>query len=212
MEVISVNIGAERLIDYRGKKVKTGIFKSPVNTAVFLEKSGVKNDHVADLRYHGGPDKACYIYAADHYDFWKKQYPNLAWEYGMFGENITVKGLDEKQLQIGDIFYLGDTRVQVSQPRQPCFKLGARFESQTILKKFISNPYPGVYVRIIDPGTVKKGDTMHLSERLHDSIGLLEVWELLYGTNVDQNLLRFAVNFQYLAEDCKINLRKKLTE
>jgi MOSC domain-containing protein YiiM len=210
MEVISVNIGKAQEITYRGKTVKTGIFKLPVSQAILLGKTDVEKDAVIDRKYHGGLDKACYLYSADHYPFWKKLYPDLKWEYGMFGENITVKGLSEAQIQIGDIFQIGDARVQVSQPRQPCFKLGARFESQKIVKQFSQQPFPGIYVRIIEEGLVKKGDTMRLSERLHDSIGLLEVWDLLYSKTPDQDLLEFAVDFQHLATSCQADLRKKL--
>ncbi|MDA7803045.1 MOSC domain-containing protein [Crocinitomix sp.] len=210
MKVRSVNIGEKRLVKWRGKEVPTGIFKYPIDKAIHLGKTDVVGDAVVDRRYHGGTDKACYIYSADHYEFWQTQYPDLEFQDGIFGENITVEGLNEAQIQIGDIFYIGECRVQVRQPRQPCFKLGVRFGTQKIVKNFINNPFPGVYVSVIDEGTVKKGDQMRLSERLHDSIGLLEVWGLLYGTEPDQDLLEFAVNFQHLAEECKASLRKRI--
>lgn len=210
MEVVSVNIGQEKMVSWRGKSVKTGIFKSPVNQPIYLGKTDVETDAVIDRRYHGGIDKACYIYSADHYDFWKAEFPLLAWQYGMFGENITVKGLNEKQVQIGDIFYLGNTRVQVSQPRQPCFKLGIRMGTQTILKKFINQAFPGIYVRVIDEGTVSVGDEMHLSERLHNTLGVLEVWDLLYKKEIDKDLLEFAIEHPQLADACKKDLRTRL--
>ncbi|MCC7452918.1 MAG: MOSC domain-containing protein [Crocinitomix sp.] len=210
MEVVSVNIGQEKMVSWRGKSVKTGIFKSPINQPIYLGKTDVETDAVIDRRYHGGIDKACYIYSADHYDFWKAEFPLLAWQYGMFGENITVKGLDEKQVQIGDIFYLGNTRVQVSQPRQPCFKLGIRMGTQTVLKKFINQPFPGIYVRVIDEGTVSVGDEMHLSERLHNTLGVLEVWDLLYKKEIDKDLLEFAIEHPQLADACKKDLRSRL--
>lgn len=210
MIVRSVNIGEKRLVNWRGKEVPTGIFKFPVQEAIHLGKTDVIGDNVVDRKYHGGIDKACYLYSADHYQFWQERYPQLNFEDGFFGENITVEGLNEKQIQIGDIYYIGDCRVQVRQPRQPCFKLGIRFGTQKIVKDFIQNPFPGVYVSVIEEGKVAAEDKMQLSERLHDSIGLLEVWELLYGSNPDQDLLEFASNFQHLAEDCKASLRKRI--
>ena len=209
MKVVSVNIGERKGVKYRGKTVQTGVFKKPVTHPIILGKFDVEGDAVIDRRYHGGEFKACYLYSADHYEFWKNKYPDLEWEYGMFGENITVEGLNEKEIQIGDIFYLGDCRVRVTQPRQPCFKLGLRFGSQTIVKAFSKAPFPGVYVSVIEEGTVKIGDNFSLSERLHDTIGLLDVYELIYTKTPNQEALDFALDFQFLPENVKETLRKR---
>ncbi len=209
MKVVSVNIGERKGVKYRGKTVQTGVFKKPVTHPIILGKFDVEGDAVIDRRYHGGEFKACYLYSADHYEFWKNKYPDLEWEYGMFGENITVEGLNEKEIQIGDIFYLGDCRVRVTQPRQPCFKLGLRFGSQTIVKAFSQAPFPGVYVSVIEEGTVKIGDNFYLSERLHDTIGLLDVYELIYTKTPNQEALDFALDFQFLPENVKETLRKR---
>jgi MOSC domain-containing protein YiiM len=209
MKVVSVNIGERQGLKYRGKTVQTGIFKKPVAHPIILGKSDVEGDAVIDRKYHGGEFKACYIYSADHYEFWKNKYPQLEWEYGMFGENITVEGLNEKEIQIGDIFYLGDCRVRVTQPRQPCFKLGLRFGSQTIVKAFSQAPFPGLYVSVIEEGAVKIGDNFSLSERLHDTIGLLDVYELIYTQTPNQEALDFALDFQFLPENVKETLRKR---
>ena len=208
MKVVSVNIGERKGVKYRGKTVQTGVFKKPVTHPIILGKFDVEGDAVIDRRYHGGEFKACYLYSADHYEFWKNKYPDLEWEYGMFGENITVEGLNEKEIQIGDIFYLGDCRVRVTQPRQPCFKLGLRFGSQTIVKAFSQAPFPGVYVSVIEEGTVKIGDNFSLSERLHDTIGLLDVYELIYTKTPNQEALDFALDFQFLPENVKETLLK----
>lgn len=210
MKVVAVNIGEKQTVFWRGKPVQTGIYKYPVDHPIVLGKTDVEGDVVYDRKYHGGTDKACYLYSEDHYNYWKEKYPDLDWSYGMFGENITVKGLNEAELQIGDILYIGECRVQVSQPRQPCFKLGIRFDTQKVLKEFIAAPYPGVYVKVIQEGAVQTGDHVQLSERLHDSIGLLEVWNLLYNKNPDQDLLEFAAHFQHLGKGAKDTLLKKL--
>lgn len=212
MKVHAVNIGPKRTVEWRGKQIETGIFKSEVNHPIHLGKTDVELDAVVDRVHHGGIDKACYIYSFDPYEFWQEKYPNLELNPGFFGENITVKGLDEQHIQIGDIYQIGDVRVKVTQPRQPCYKLGIRFENQNIIKAFIQAPYPGIYVKIIETGKVKKGDEMRLSERLHDSIGLLEVWDLLYQPNPDPELLEFACQFQHLADDCRASLRKRLNQ
>lgn len=212
MKVVSVNIGEKKTVIWRDKPVITGIYKMPVNHPIVLGETDVEGDVVYDRKYHGGIDKACYIYSADTYPMWKEKYPDLDWNYGMFGENITVEGLNENELQIGDIFYLGDCRVQVTQPRQPCFKLGIRFNTQKVLKDFINLPHPGIYVKIIEGGAVKVGDEMHLSERIHNSIGVNEVWRLMYDKEPNQEDLEFAVNLQYLAEAYKSGLRDRLID
>lgn len=209
MKVVSVNIGERKQLKYRGKLIETGIYKNPVDHAIELGSTDVVGDHVVDRRYHGGKHKACYLYSADHYAFWKNKYPDLDWHFGMFGENITVEGLNEKEIQIGDIFNIGNCRVRVTQPRQPCFKLGLRFGSQTIVKAFSQAPFPGVYVSVIESGTVNVGDHFSLSERLHDTIGLLDIYDLIYTKNPDQDLLDFALDFQFLPESVKETLRKR---
>ncbi|MGB1102714.1 MAG: MOSC domain-containing protein [Crocinitomicaceae bacterium] len=212
MKVANVNIGKKQTVSWRGKPVETGIFKHPQNQPIRLESEDVLGDAVVDRRYHGGIDKACYLYSADHYAFWQSEFPEVDWQDGMMGENITIEGLSEKRIQIGDIYAIGDALVQVTQPRQPCFKLGIRVGTQKIIKAFINNPYPGVYVKVIREGEVKKGDDFQLRERLHNSIGLLEVWDLLYKDNYDEELMEFAIEFQHLADECKDSLRKRMNK
>lgn len=209
MKVVSVNIGEKKAIEWNGEEVFTGIYKYPVDQPIILGKEDVVGDQVIDRRYHGGIDKACYIYSANHYPFWQEKYPELDWAHGMFGENITVEGLNEAQVQIGDIYSIGECRVQVTQPRQPCFKLGVRFNNQMVLKDFINAPFPGIYVKVIEEGKVAAGDSFTLSERLHNSIGLLEVWNLLYQKDRDPDLLDFAIDFHHLADACRDSLRKR---
>ena len=162
MQIISTNIGRIREVSWRGQKITTGIFKEPVNEPLFLGKMGINKDEVADLKHHGGSDKACYLYSADCYPYWKKRFPGQDLNWGIFGENLTVEGLDEGTIKIGEVYTIGKTVVQVSQPRLPCYKLGIRFESEKIVKQFLDSPYPGVYLRVIEEGYVKKGDKMEL--------------------------------------------------
>jgi MOSC domain-containing protein YiiM len=208
MKIISLNIGEKKTVSWRGKPVQTGIFKYPVDGPLYLGKEDVEGDVVYDRRYHGGISKACYLFSADHYADWKKMFPNLEWTYGMFGENLTVEGLQESEFLIGDILRIGGATVQISQPRQPCFKLGIRFGTQTVLKKFIQKNQPGIYVRVLDSENVFKNDAVELIERPHNSIRLLEVWDLLYAQNPDEDLLNFALDYPLLSEGCKESLRQ----
>jgi MOSC domain-containing protein YiiM len=208
MEIISTNIAQPEIIEWRGQSVQTGIYKYPVETSIFLGLEDVVNDHVFDRRYHGGVDKACYLYSADHYSFWKEQYPSLEWQWGMFGENLTVKGLDESQIKIGDRFLIGAAEVQVSQPRQPCFKLGVRFGNQQIVDDFWQLPFPGVYVRVLKEGSVKKGDQLVLLDRNQGSLTVSEVFSIFRINHENADLIQKAVQEPFLAESCKRDLQK----
>jgi len=209
MIVTSVNIGQPKHVNWNGKTVSTGIFKSPV-PSIELEMTDVKLDHVIDRRYHGGIDKACYLYSEDHYAYWKGLYPSLEFNHGMFGENITIKDLDESKIMIGDIYRIGGATVQVTQPRQPCFKLGIVFNTQKILKEFINSNYPGIYLKVLEGNTVSAGDSMDLIERQHNSMSVSEIYRLLYDKNPNQDDLHYALSINTLANDCKMALRKRI--
>lgn len=209
MNVKSVNIGDKKNVKWRGKNVFTRIYKVPTDK-IFLNFTDVENDVVVDRKHHGGIDKACYIYSSNHYNYWKQLYPTLNFIDGMFGENVTINHLNESKIYIGDIYKLGDATVQVTQPRQPCFKLGIRFGTQKIIKQFINQPYPGIYLKIIECGEVKKGDDFQLIERQHDSLSVTEIWNLLYQKEYNKNDIELALSLPYLADACKKSLQKRL--
>lgn len=209
MFVTSVNIGQVKDVIWNGKTVKTGIYKSPV-TSITLEANDVKHDNVVDRRYHGGIDKACYIYSKDHYKHWENLYPNLQFKPGMFGENITINGLNESKIMIGDIYRIGGATVQVTQPRQPCFKLGIVFNTQKVLKEFINSNFPGIYLKVLEGEDVIAGDAMELIERQHNSMSVSEIYRLLYDKQPNQEDIKFAIQINTLSDDCKQSLMKRL--
>lgn len=211
MKIISTNIGEPRIVNWKGKEVKTGIFKYPVNHPIFLGSEDVENDHVIDRRYHGGVDKACYLYSADHYEYWQKLYPHLEMLFGIFGENLTVEGLHEAQVNIGDIFKIGETVVQATQPRQPCFKLEFRFNNDKIVRQFIDSGFSGVYVRVLEKGNVNAGDSVELIEK-KDTLSIQEVYELLYSSEFQKKAVEQAVNDPFIAASCKKDLLKRWGE
>lgn len=208
MDVISTNIGTKKKIIYRGKEILTGIYKYPVNEPLHLGKTDVENDAVIDRRYHGGADKACYIYSADHYPFWQQKYPNLDWSWGMFGENLSVKGMDESELYIGDIFKVGTSVVQITQPRQPCFKLGIRLEDDKAVKEFVKANKPGAYVRILVEGKIKVGDRFIPIEQKPDNLSIKEIYHLIYNEKDNIEQIKKAVQMPELAESCRKDLNK----
>ena len=211
MKVISVNIGEPRTIQWRDKSVKTGIYKYPVEAPIYLEKEDVKNDHVIDRNHHGGADKACYAYSLDHFKYWQKRYPDIDFHHGMFGENLTVEGMNEAEIFIGNCYKVGEAEVQVTQPRQPCFKLGVRFGTQNMIRQFVDSGFPGVYFRILKPGKVAKGNKLILIEK-KDSLSVQKVFELLYSKDFQKEAVKKAIDDPFIAESCRKDLLKRWGE
>ncbi|SFJ06375.1 MOSC domain-containing protein [Olleya namhaensis] len=194
MQITSTNIAKPTTIEWNGKKQTTGMYKNPIDTGINLEKEDVKGDEVSDRKHHGGIFKACYLFSEDHYDYWKNLYPNIDFNYGIFGENLTVKGLDETKIRVGDIYKIGTALVQVTQPREPCFKLGIRFGTQTILKQFIKHARPGTYVRVLEEGLVKPGDHMLLVQAATNSLTTAQLFTLLFSKQKDQSQLALIID------------------
>ncbi|HET8910004.1 MAG TPA: MOSC domain-containing protein, partial [Ktedonobacteraceae bacterium] len=137
MRVISVNVGQPREVIWKGRTVSTGIFKEPVEGRIKVGRLNLDGDRQADLTVHGGPEKAIYVYPAEHYSYWRQEFPEMELPWGMFGENLTLEGLLEKDAHVGDQFQLGSAKVMVVQPRLPCYKLGLKFKRDDILKRFL---------------------------------------------------------------------------
>ncbi len=209
MKIISTNIGEAKTFDWHGEKVTTGIFKHPVQEPLFLGAEDVEKDHVVDRRHHGGVDKACYMYAADHYYYyWKDKFPNTELSWGMFGENLTVEGLNEAEINIGDVFKIGETVVQATQPRQPCFKLDIRFNTHGLVRQFVDSGYSGVYLRVLEKGKVSTGDLVELIEP-QNSISIQKVFQLLYTSEFEKEAIETAINNPFIAASCKKDLLKR---
>jgi MOSC domain-containing protein YiiM len=189
MQVISTNLGTPTTFIWNGREEQTGIFKKPVSQSLILNTTDVSNDTVIDRVHHGGINKACYLFASDNYPYWKKLYPDLDWNWGMFGENLTIEGLDESTIRVGDIYKLGTALVQISQPREPCYKLGIRFGTQDILRQFIDHKKPGTYVLILEEGEVKTGDRLELQEQSENTLTTQQFYELMFMREKPKELL-----------------------
>ena len=206
MQIISTNIAKPRTIIWNGNQVTTGIFKVPTNEPIYLEKEQVKGDEISDRKVHGGEFKACYLFSSDDYPYWKNKYPNLDWSWGMLGENLTVKGLDENNIYIGDIYKIGSALVQITQPREPCFKFGVKFGTQNVLKQFIEHGRPGTYVRVLEEGFVSINDNIELVKRAEGSLTTSQFFKLLYDKTKNQNHLKLALKNDALPERKKVKL------
>jgi MOSC domain-containing protein YiiM len=208
LKVASVNIGKRITKEWHGKSFTTGIFKKPVQTSIELGLEDVVNDSVCDRKFHGGVDKACYLYPLDHYEYWKSVYPNLEWQNGMFGENLTIDGFDEQEHSIGDVFELGTSIVQISEPRQPCSTLNMRFDSNQMVKEFVKYGFCGAYLRVIKPGEVKAGDQLIKIEKSKQEVTLHEIFQLLYKKNGSAERALEVLGHPHLGDACKRELRK----
>lgn len=206
MIIISTNLAQPKMVSWRGQKVSTGIFKHPVKEPILLKANEVDKDLIADKRVHGGEFKACYLFSSEYYSYWQNLYPNLVWNWGMFGENLTVEGLDESKIHVGDIYKVGNALVQITQPREPCFKLGIRFETQQILKQFIEHGHPGTYVKIVKEGTVKTGDTFELEEKSKNNLTTQQLYQLYFSEVKNKELLKLAIECEALPEKKRIKL------
>ena len=149
MKVLSVNVGLPRNVLFNGQIITTAIFKDPVNGHIILRKLNLDGDKQADLTVHGGIDKAVYSYPEEHYDYWRKQFPNMDLVWGMFGENFTTKGLLEDAVNVGDQFQIGSAKLVATQPRMPCYKLGVRFGRMDVIRKFMTSGRPGIYFKVL---------------------------------------------------------------
>ena len=211
MRVSSTNRAEPKTVKWKGREVVTGIFKYPDNIGIYLGTTDVEQDAVIDRKYHGGIDKACYLFSADIYPYWKEKYPNLDWNFGMFGENLTIEGLDERTLFIGDQYQIGEAVVEVSEPREPCFKLGIRFNNQSVLKEFINQTYCGVYVRVLKEGKVSAGDKLKLVQRVQEDFSMARIYWLMYNAEEkNKSELNKALGVDSLATSAKKALRKRL--
>lgn len=169
--VIALHWGKARAVSETGtdqwwdKAWQTGFFKERREGPQWLGYEGFRGDEQADRRYHGGVDKAVCVYPEEHYAFWRDQLALPDFPHGAFGENLTVRGLDESLACIGDIYTLGDAMVQVSQPRQPCWKLARRWRIKDLTARVESTGFTGYYFRVLRHGWVEQGGPLMLQDR-----------------------------------------------
>jgi MOSC domain-containing protein YiiM len=236
MKLVSVNTGLPREVSWHGRMVTTGIFKEPVKGRVALRKLNLDGDRQADLTVHGGEYKAVYCYPLAHYDYWKKEFiaqktrdgaevRGRELPRGMFGENFTIddggkalpggQGLVEESVHLGDRFSVGTAEVAVTQPRLPCYKLGIRFGSDDMVKRFLASGRTGFYVAVVREGEVGAGDEMKLTAREANGVPVSEITHLYvekrYG-EAEIGAVRRALRVAELPESWKQYFRERLRQ
>jgi len=210
MRVISVNVGLPRKVMWKGKTVTTGIFKEPVAGRVALDALNLAGDRQADLRVHGGPDKAVYVYPVEHYDYWRGELPGVELPFGAFGENLTVEGLLENEIYIGDRFRIGTTELVVRQPRLPCYKLAVKFQRDDIIKRFLDSRRTGFYFAVIREGAVSAGDQIQILSRDPNGVTVPDIVRLYLNGDEDPDGLARAASVDALPDNWKTHFADQL--
>lgn len=182
VRLLSVQVGHPAVLDSDEGSWVTSIFKSPVDGAIELGETNLAGDAQADLRVHGGPDKAVCVYSADHFAAWREELPDHACEPGAFGENFTVTGQTESTVCIDDVYAIGTAIVQVSQPRGPCWKLARRWKRLDFVRLVAKTGRTGWYLRVLRPGIVAAGQTFELLERSRPDLTIAQANRDQYGT------------------------------
>jgi MOSC domain-containing protein YiiM len=200
MKLVSVNVGLPREVEWRGRSVTTGIFKSPVQGRVRVQTLNLDGDRQADLSVHGGPDKAVYAYPAEHYEYWRQELPGVDLPPGSFGENLTTEGMREAAVRIGDRFRIGSTVVRVTQPRLPCYRLGVKFGRDDMVRRFLASERTGFYFAVVQEGDVAAGDAIKPLERATHEVTVSEIVRLYARDRGDLEALRRVVQVEALPE------------
>ncbi len=177
-----------------------------------LRTLNLDGDRQADLNVHGGPTKAAYAYPVEHYDFWRREFPEMELPWGMFGENFTLEGLNESDVNIGDSFRLGDAEVVVSEPRLPCFKLGIKFGRADILRRFLASGRTGFYFSVKREGVVEAGDAIQLIGRDPNNVTVADITRLYSNDKSNAELTQRAIALEALPESWRERFRQQLKQ
>jgi len=211
-QVISVNVGLPRAVAWKGRTVVTGIFKEPVAGRIAVKRLNLEGDRQADLTVHGGLEKAVYAYPAEYYPFWREQFPEMELPWGMFGENLTIEGLLDATVHIGDHFQVGSAHLVVTQPRLPCYKLGLKFGRDDILKRFLQSELTGFYFAVLKEGEVAAGDPIRLLYRDEHQVKVTDITRLYRQDKHNLDLLRRAMAVEALPQAWRDYFLQRLTQ
>lgn len=213
-KIASLNVGRPRPLAYRGKHVESGFVKASVSGPVRLSKTNLEGDRQADLRVHGGAEKAVCVYPLEHYSYWQQRLGRRL-PVAAFGENFSTEGLTESVACVGDIYRVGalyrGAIVQVSQPRQPCFKLGARHELPELVLWVQETGCTGFYFRVLEEGEVGRGDEISLLERPSHGVTVAEANRVMHHDKKDLAGIEGLLAVGELAESWRSKFEKRLS-
>jgi MOSC domain-containing protein YiiM len=200
VNVVSINVGGPIETRWMGKPVRTSIFKTAVTGARKVSFTNIEGDEQSDLNVHGGINKAVYAYDLSHYDHWKTILQRKDWQYGMFGENLTTKGLVDSEVKVGSIYQVGTTKFQVIQPRFPCFKLNIRFGMPDMIERFMEQKRNGIYFKVIEEGMIEVNDVIKLIELSSCNVTINDYVNCYYSKGSEKSVVKALLSFPGLPE------------
>ncbi|MFD0049411.1 MOSC domain-containing protein [Actinomycetes bacterium NPDC127524] len=206
-QVISLNIGKVETLTYGGRTFESAIRKKSVQEPIFLSKTGLRSDE-QDYKDHGGEDKALCLYPYDHYSYWSDVLHFC--DTALFGENLTVKGLKEDNAHIGDIFAFGEAVIQVSEPRNPCYKLAAKYQVPDMVIRMRDTGYTGFLLRVLKEGQVTPNDDLVLVEPHPEQVSVASVNDVKFFDRLNKDKLEKVVSVDALSESLRASLLKQL--
>lgn len=211
MRVISLNISMPRTVVHDGAPIRTGIFKEPSAGPRQVRRLGIDGDGQADLRVHGGPDQAVYIYPAEHYRHWQTELGREHLPFGQFGENLTTEGLDEARVRVGDRLRIGSALLQVTHPRLPCSKLAMRMEAgRGFVKRFQQSGRVGFYLRVVEEGEIAAGDRIEVIATAEPTVTIAEFLQAHTAKGQDRDAIRRVLAAPGLAKSWRARFEKAL--
>ncbi|MDJ0871612.1 MAG: MOSC domain-containing protein [Gammaproteobacteria bacterium] len=212
MQLVSVNRAMPETVAHKSKQVNTGIFKTPVEGRGMLRRLNLEGDGQADLWGHGGAFRAVYVYTLENYDYWQRELGRDELPHGQFGENFTVRGMLDDDVQVGDVFRIGEALVEVSQPRIPCYKLAMKMAIDDFQNRFLESGRVGFYLRVLEEGHVSAGDTFELVSRDPDGMSVHAISDLLFFNTNDLEATRRALSISALSHGWKGSFEERLAK
>ncbi|MEH7380915.1 MOSC domain-containing protein [Bacillus sp. JJ1533] len=210
IEIKNFSIGLPKKMTYgKNEEMMTAIRKQAVEEA-FLTKDGFRGDGVADLKHHGGPDRAVCIYPYEHYSLWQSEFL-VQFPLPTFGENLTLTNMEEKDVCIGDIFQVGDSVIQITQGRIPCSTITKKTNNPYLLKMMVQTGFTGYLARVLKEGIVRKDSTISLEERKSNQVSILEANEIYYKRPRDIEGIQKILAVEELADEWKDMLNERLS-
>jgi len=208
--LLAVSVGLPQETRWRGQKIRTGIFKSPIEGRARVGPLGIEGDGQADLSVHGGIDKAVYAFDDSSTQYWRDELGRPELGAGAFGENLTLVGWPEDRVKLGDLFRIGTAIFEVSQPRQPCVKLGLRFDDPKFPKRFLLSGRVGFYLRVIEGGGIGANDEVTRLRTSEGGISISSLVALWLDRDATPAALERALSFDALADAWRQPLRERL--
>ncbi len=211
MKVVSVNVGLPKDVEWRQDVVATAIHKVPVAGRIAVKRLNLEGDRQADLTVHGGPEKAVYAYPTEHYPFWREELPGVPLPWGSFGENLSIEGLSESKVRVGDVLRIGTAELVVTQPRMPCFKLNLRFQRSDMVRRFSRSGRSGFYLAVLKEGDLGTGDPIELVPADEEAVTVADIVALYTTDRGNRELMQRAIETPHLAQGWLEHFRTRIS-